>query len=181
MSSFTGNPTGKDFLRIERAWAMPNRKTFSIKPIRELLAEEMEGIKPWMDPFAGDAQLADHTNDLRPDTLAKYHWDALDFIHYFLSDSVGGVLLDPPYSPRQVAECYKGVGRKVTSEDTRSTFWTKIRRETARVVRPGGKVISFGWNSNGVGKKLCFKIERILIVAHGGIHNDTIVVVETKQ
>ena len=29
-------------MRIERKWAMPNKWTFTIKPIRELLKEELE-------------------------------------------------------------------------------------------------------------------------------------------
>ena len=37
----------------------------------------------------------------------------------------------------------------------------------------------FGWNSNGVGSADMEMIE-ILIVAHGGQHNDTIVTVERK-
>lgn len=44
----------------------------------------------------------------------------------------------------------------------------------------GGKVISFGWNSCGIGKTRGFEIERILIVCHGGHHNDTICTVEKK-
>jgi hypothetical protein len=40
--------------------------------------------------------------------------------------------------------------------------------------------ISFGWSSNGIGKTLNFEQLEILIVAHGGIHNDTICTVERK-
>jgi hypothetical protein len=39
-------------MKIERKWAMPNKWTFTIKPIAELLKEEVtEGM--WCDPFAG--------------------------------------------------------------------------------------------------------------------------------
>lgn len=44
----------------------------------------------------------------------------------------------------------------------------------------GGIVITCGWNSGGIGKKYGFEIEEILLVAHGGWHNDTIVVVDRK-
>jgi len=44
----------------------------------------------------------------------------------------------------------------------------------------GGIAISFGWNSNGFGKKLGFEIIEILIVPHGSSHNDTIVTIERK-
>ena len=36
------------------------------------------------------------------------------------------------------------------------------------------------WNSGGIGKKYGFDIQEILMVAHGGWHNDTIVVVDKK-
>ena len=43
------------------------------------------------------------------------------------------------------------------------------------------KVITFGWNSGGIGKKYGFEIIRILLVPHGGWHNDTICTVEVKN
>lgn len=49
-----------------------------------------------------------------------------------------------------------------------------------RIVHQGGIVISFGWNSTGIGKKYGFEKIEILLVAHGSQHNDTIVVVERK-
>lgn len=45
----------------------------------------------------------------------------------------------------------------------------------------GGKCISLGWNSGGVGEKNGFSITRILLVPHGSHHNDTIVTVEVKN
>lgn len=36
--------------------------------------------------------------------------DALDFLKMFDNNSVDGVVYDPPYSVRQVSECYKSVG-----------------------------------------------------------------------
>lgn len=177
-------------MRFERKWAMPNKATFNIKPIIELLEQE-RGDGLWIDPFAGNSVWANITNDLNPDTNALYHMDAIMFLkglrgalHLDLEGGdpfADGVLYDPPYSVRQVAECYKNVGMKVTQETTRSDFYTNIKRQIARIVKPGGKVISFGWNSNGIGKNLGFSIDRILLVAHGGIHNDTIVTVEHKE
>ena len=48
-------------------------------------------------------------------------------------------------------------------------------------MKKDGKVISFGWNSNGIGKTLGFEQVEILMVAHGGHHNDTICTVEVKK
>ena len=165
---------------IERAWAMPNKNTFDIHPIRKLIAEELGEDTFWIDPFANCNHVADVTNDLNPTFDTDYHMDALDFLKMFGSKSVDGVLYDPPYSPRQVSECYKNFGIEVTQETTRASFWGNHKKEISRIIKPGGKVITFGWNSGGIGAKYGFKIKRILLVAHGGWHNDTICTVEVK-
>lgn len=158
---------------------MPNRNTFTIKPIAELLKEEVdEGL--WIDPFCGENSPAHITNDLKPEISADFNVDAIDFLKMFDDESVDGILYDPPYSVRQVAECYKHVGYVVTQETTRANFWSDTKKEIARIIKPGGKVISCGWNSGGVGKVLGFEITRVLLIPHGGIHNDTIVTVEVK-
>ena len=167
-------------LVIERQWAMPNKNTFEIKPIKELIESEMTpGL--WIDPFANRNKLATITNDLNPAFDTDYHLDALDFLKMFGDKSVDGVLYDPPYSPRQVTECYQGVGMNVTNETTRASFWGNQKKEISRIVKPGGKVITFGWNSGGIGRKYGFEIVYILLVPHGGWHNDTICTVEEKK
>lgn len=166
-------------MKIEREWAMPNKNTFSIAPIKELITEEMvNGVI--IDPFANTSKIANITNDIDPQYNTDYNLDALDFLKLFDTESVDMVLFDPPYSVRQVSEIYRKLGKTVNMETTQATFWTKLRAEIARVTKPKGKVISFGWNSQGIGKNNGFKIKRILLVAHGGIHNDTIVVVDEK-
>lgn len=106
--------------------------------------------------------------------------DALDFLKMFNNSSVDGILYDPPYSPRQVSECYQNFGLEITMKTTQASFWANHKKEIARILKKGGKVITFGWNSGGIGKTYGFKIERILLVPHGGWHNDTICVVEVK-
>lgn len=167
------------YIDIQRQWAMPNKNTFDIKPIKELIQSELTN-GTWIDPFANQNKLASITNDLNPDFDTDYHMDALDFLKIFQNESVDGVLYDPPYSPRQVTECYQGVGMNVTSETTRASFWGNQKKEISRIVKPGGKVITFGWNSGGIGRKYGFEITRILLVPHGGWHNDTICTVEVK-
>lgn len=65
-------------------------------------------------------------------------------------------------------------------ETTQSSFWSRIKDEVSRIIELGGLTITFGWNSNGIGKTRGFEILEILLVAHGGNHNDTIVTVERK-
>lgn len=167
-------------IRIERIWSMPNKNTFEIPPIKALLEEEVDLSKYWIDPFANRNKIASVTNDLNLEYDTDYHLDALDFLKMFEDASVDGVLYDPPYSSRQVSECYNDVGYTVTWDTTKASFWGNHKREISRIVKIGGKVITFGWNSGGIGYKYGFEIERILLVPHGGWHNDTICTVEVK-
>ena len=105
--------------------------------------------------------------------------DALKFLQTFDDNSVDGVLFDPPYSPRQVQECYEGISGDL-KWDGRMTFWSKAKDEVARIVKPRGKVICCAWNSMGLGQGRGFEMTRILLVPHGGSRNDTIVTVEIK-
>ena len=170
---------------ITREWAMPNKDTFSIKPIRNLIDRyitdaRLKGDKFWIDPFARNSPFKDYciTNDLSPDFETDYHEEALDFLKRFEDNSVDGVLFDVPYTPRQISECYKGVGRAVHKEDTQSSFYGDRKNEVARIIKNNGIVISFGFNSSGIGKKNGGEIIEILLVAHGGAHHDTIVTVD---
>lgn len=90
---------------INRVWAMPNKNTFSIKPIKDIIEKYIFGIS--IDPFANESSLAKITNDLDPTYNTEYHLDAMDFLRLFKNQSVDVVLYDPPYSPRQVSESYK--------------------------------------------------------------------------
>jgi len=164
---------------INRAWAMPNKLTFTIKPIKELIERHIAGVV--IDPFANSNKIATITNDLDPEYDTDYHLDALEFLRQFADKSIDVALFDPPYSPRQVSESYKSLGMTVNMQTTQASFWGNLKNEIARIVRPQGKVISCGWNSNGVGKNRGFEIIEILLVAHGNGHNDTIITVERKS
>lgn len=169
-----------DNIQIRRVWAMPSKNTFDIQPIKELLLEEIDSKLLWIDPFANKSKVAKITNDLNPEFDTDYHLDAVEFMQMFDDSSVDGVLYDPPYSSRQIQECYDSIGLPLTMETTQSSFWANHKNEISRIVKVGGKVISFGWCSGGIGIKHGFEINKILLVPHGGRHNDTIVVVESK-
>ena len=110
---------------IERAWAMPNKKTFSIKPISNLIEKYISTDVISIDPFARDSSRATITNDINPDFETTYNVDALEFLKIFEDNSVEAVLFDPPYSPRQVSECYKKLGKTVNMQTTQASFWGK--------------------------------------------------------
>lgn len=164
---------------INRIWAMPNKHTFDIKPIKELIDKYMiNGVV--IDPFANKNKIANITNDLDTQFDTDYHLDAIDFLKMFNDNSVDMVLYDPPFSPRQVSECYRKLGKTVNMQTTQASYWSKQKKEIARIVKKDGIVITCGWNSGGIGKTNGFEIVEILLVPHGGWHNDTIVTVERK-
>lgn len=165
---------------INRVWAMPNKWTFTIKPIAELLARYVGDGKGWIDPFAGGNSPAEITNDLNPDKPTAYHLDALEFLKS-LKGIFNGCIFDPPYSPRQVKECYKSIGRHMEQDDALLGYKRgQYKAVVAPLIMPAGIVISCGWNTVGMGKGLGFSIVEILLVCHGSDHNDTIVTVERK-
>lgn len=166
---------------FRRIFAMPNAATFLMAPIRDLLNEEVDPQLLWIDPFAKRRhEWARITNDLNPRANTDYHMLALDFLQAFADQSVDGVLFDPPYSPRQIKEVYDSIGLTLTQRDTQASFWAKPKDEIARILRPGGKAICFGWNTQGIGKARGFTLTRILDLHHGGAHNDTLCTVEIK-
>ena len=71
-------------MKIQRIWSMPNKWTFTIKPIKELLEREvgggmmMNGL--WCDPFCGQNSPAQITNDLNPKNKADFHLVRLQFL-----------------------------------------------------------------------------------------------------
>lgn len=166
-------------MKIQRVWSMPSSSTFEIAPIKILIKKYLQGVS--VDPFANSSKLATITNDLDEQYDTDYHLDALEFLRQFPDKSVDTVLYDPPYSPRQVSECYKKCKRTVNMQTTQASYWSAQKKEISRIVAVGGYVITCSWNSGGIGKKNGFEIEEILLVAHGGWHNDTIVVVEQKR
>ena len=158
---------------------MPNKWTFLIPPIADLLVKYVNGGKGWIDPFAGMHSPAEITNDFNPDMPTKFHMDALEFCKQLDSKYVG-VLFDPPYSYRQVKECYNRIGLNPTKIDTSINFYRRIINAVYEKINVNGFAISCGWNSIGFGKRRGFEIVEILLVCHGQHHNDTIVTVERK-
>lgn len=131
------------------------------------------------DPFAGHNSPAEITNDINPEAKAKFHLHAKDFVIGLNGQKFKGVVFDPPYSLEQVKRSYDSMGVDMAFEDTQS-FPNNIKKLIAPKILTGGITITCGWSTVGFGKKLGFEIIEILIVCHGGHHNDTIVTVERK-
>ncbi len=167
---------------MNRVWAMPNKNTFDIQPIKEFVSKYMNKSTISIDPFARNTEYATYRNDLNPETNQDYHLHALDFINKLKSDGVKAdlVIFDPPYSPHQTKECYDGFGISMKYEDDGRHGWSKTRVAISEILNPGGVVLNFGWDTIGMGKKRGMVIEEILLVSHGIGHNDTICMAERK-
>ena len=148
-------------VNFERYWAMPSHKTFTIAPLKKLIDEEL-GTN-YIDPFP-----------------YPFKQDAIKYLKTISSNSENCLVFDPPYSSYQLKTKYENAGLSLNNKYDAS-YWSNCKKEISRIIKKEGKVISFGWNSNGIGKKYGFKIIKIVLVAHGSIHNDTIATVEVKN
>ena len=158
---------------------MPNSDTFSVKPIGEFVKKYLAESKVSVDPFARNCNWAMFTNDLNPKTTAQSHLDAEVFLRNLqFADKPGIVdlvIFDPPYSPRQISECYQEAGLKCGMKETQNaSLYSRVRNAIPPILSKNGIVLSFGWNSSGMGKKHGFEIIEIMLCCHGGAHNDTI-------
>ena len=129
---------------------MPNGNTFDIKPIMEFIKQYNSINIESADPFANKNRIAKYINDLDPSFNTEYNMDALDFLKMFDNESLDFVLFDPPYSPRQVSECYKKMGLTVNIQTTQASFWSNMKNEISRIIKVEGVVLCFGWNSQGI-------------------------------
>ena len=148
-------------VNFERYWAMPSHKTFTIAPFKKLIDKEL-GTN-YIDPFP-----------------YPFKQDAIKYLKTISSNSENFLVFDPPYSSYQLKTKYENAGLSLNNKYDAS-YWSNCKKEISRIIKKEGKVISFGWNSNGIGKKYGFKIIKIVLVAHGSIHNDTIATVEVKN
>jgi hypothetical protein len=168
-------------MKFSRTWAMPSADTFSIPQIRDFVVRYLTPDS--CDPFARNSELAAETNDLSHDTKAKHHMEAQAFLTMLADDGkrFTSVLFDPPYSPRQISEVYQSCGLKVGMEETQSArLYSRCRDQIARMVPVGGHVLSFGWNTVGMGVERGFSLVEVMLVCHGGAHNDTICIAEKR-
>lgn len=171
-------------LKFSRVWAMPNADTFSVRPIGDFVKRYLSNSKVSVDPFSRNKRWATHTNDLNPKTEAEHHMDAEEFLKML---SVKGVLVDlaifdPPYSPRQISECYKEAGITCGMKETQNAaLYSRIKNALIPILSPDAIVLSCGWNSAGMGQKHGFEQIEIKLVCHGGAHNDTICLAEKRN
>jgi hypothetical protein len=149
-----------------------HRYTFSIKPIREWVEKECEGLT--LNLFAGKTKLKidEIRNDLDTEAIADYRIDALEFARNWKGNKFNTILLDPPYAYRKSMEMYKGI---------RCSPFKQLKDVIPSILVSGGKVITFGYHSNTMGINRGFFVEKIALFSHGGAIHDTIASVERMK
>lgn len=167
-------------MKFSRSWAMPTADTFDCKPIGDFVRHYLQGVS--IDPFARNKRWATHTNDLNLATKAEHHMDACAFLEMLVMRGVEAdvVIFDPPYSPRQIKECYDSIGKKMEQLDAFRTHWKPERDAINKMLKIGGLVLSFGWNTIGMGHGRGYEPVELMVVCHGPGHNDTLCLVERK-
>lgn len=171
--------------KFSRVWAMPSADTFSVRPIGEFVRTYLQGSRVSVDPFARNNTWATYSNDLNPSTAAQRHMDAVAFLLALAEEGLRGrvdlAILDPPYSPRQISECYRESGLTAGMKDTQNAaLYARVKAAFAPLLTEDATVLSFGWNSSGMGKKYGFTPIEYMLVAHGSAHNDTICMAERR-
>lgn len=128
-----------------------------------------------VDPFARDCTLADAAfrNDINPKTHAFHHLDAIDFFVKILDHNGPGfadfIIYDPPFSQRQLEEKYDG---ELVNMYTVPGYVKNVNTLACLCLRPGGRLLKFGYNSNKVGS---LDFEAGWLQPTGGNSNDVII------
>lgn len=162
---------------MTRTWAMPSMNTLTIKPLEKIFQKYKFGIT--VDPFARDCEICEFTNDLNPETKAKSHLKADEFLAQL--SVMNFVLFDPPYTIRKVKELYQSIGLEFMKYESQNCIrWTTERNIIAAKQNAGDIVMSLGYSSVCMGKSRGYEILEVLLVAHGPAHSDTICTIERK-
>lgn len=170
-------------MKIRREFAMANCETFKCAPIGAFVEYYLNQSKMAADPFARNYTGANLTNDLNPNTKARYHMKALDFLKMLEGNKyeIDLIIFDPPYSMEQCKRAYESYGYEFTYEDSLYVVrWTKEKNICSKILKKDGIFLHFGWHSNGMGMTRGFTIEEILLVSHGSAKYDTICMAERK-
>ena len=163
---------------------MPSADTFSVPPIGQFVSRYTQACAFSIDPFARNSTRCNVTNDLNPNTSAQSHMKAEEWLPSLHAAHAGRfdlAVLDMPYSPRQISECYKESGLTAGMAETQNAkLYSAVKTALLPLLAPHAIVISFGWNTAGMGKKHGFEIIEIMLCCHGGAHNDTICLAEKR-
>jgi len=139
--------------KMSRVFSLPNKQPYKISHVKKLFKKYVYG----------------KTLDLFP---YPYERDALEKIIESKVESLNCVTFDPPYSNYQLKKQYENKGIALTGNHRK--YFGLLFKEIKRTVKPGGYLVTLGWNSKRVAG---FELIEIILINHGSTHNDTIVTV----
>lgn len=149
------------------------RWTFEYPPARRVVEDHLTGRV--LNACAGKTKL-NHDgeivrNDLNPERDAEYHLDVAALREEFPPQSFDTVVFDPPFDDTQADDKYDGL---------RADSLVEAFRQFNELVRPGGVVISLGWNSWGMTSHGAFSREHVYLLQRGPCLRDVIVTVDKR-
>lgn len=162
------------FKNIEYIVSNQNKYTYKIKAIKDFVEDNIQG-EVVLNIFAGESKYGT-TNDLDPNQDTDYSMEAIEFLKMYDECSVDTILFDPPFN----LDLHKKLYSNGLTYKTYGKWIWDIKKEIARVLKVGGKVISSGYETNGIGSLKGFEKEKLLVVAHGGLLRDTFTYSEVK-
>jgi hypothetical protein len=152
---------------------MLSRWTFGYEPARSIVEEHLAGRV--LNACAGKTHLNHDDdivrNDLNPDREADTRHDVAEIADHFDAQSFDTVVFDPPFDEKQAETKYDGLH----AMDVYAAL-----EGFNELVRPGGKVICFGWNSWGMRSFPAFERRETTLLQRGPIHRDVIVTVDER-
>lgn len=129
-----------------------------------------------LDPFARNCEWGDITNDLNPDTKAKYHLDAKDFLQLMLDEhgtnSVKCLIFDPPFSTRQYEKYEKEFPGELVNIYSSPGEISSIFSIAQKLIKPGGIIIKLGYNTTR--PILDYQLTYLSITNFSGNRNDVL-------
>jgi len=151
----------------------PRKYTFEMPKLKQWT--EINCVGSVLNLFAGKTLLSVNETrvDLNKEMPADHHMDAYEFVKMAKENGweYNTIVFDPPYNLRKSREKYMGI---YTSE------LRKIKTLLPDILIEGGIIISYGYDTTGMGKKRGFEKIGICIVNHAGDHNDTLCLIERK-
>ncbi|WP_248515968.1 hypothetical protein [Salinarchaeum laminariae] len=152
---------------------MLSRWTFQYTPARQFVERRLEGRV--LNACAGKTKL-NHDgeivrNDLNPERDADHYLDVVELPEHFEPRSFDTIVFDPPFDQKQAEEKYDGLH----ASDVYGAL-----EGFEKLVRPGGAVICFGWNSWGMRSFGAFEREDTYLFQRGPIHRDVIATIDRR-
>lgn len=151
------------------------RWTFETPVVRRVVEDRLEGQA--LNACAGKTKLNHGAgeivrNDINTERDADYHFDVCEIDQHFPEHSFDVVVFDPPFDQGQADEHYDGM---------HASDLGKARKALAKLTKPGGTLLEFGWNSHGAESFRGWGRDEIHLFQRGPCLQDVILVVDRNH